>query len=112
MRHQGRTRSSPTPSKPRPPPFATKTWAMEAPAACHFLLRFWDRAPDRLHELALDAVRMLEADLACDFGDDVGVDAVVAIAELDVQAAPDLRMRLHDRTNARCELSVASGHVL
>ena len=55
---------------------------------------------------------MLEADLACDFGDDVGVDAVVAIAELDVQAAPDLRMRLHDRTNARCELSVASGHVL
>src|SRR6267378_433630 len=116
MRHHGRTRPSPSPSNPRAPPLATKTWAIEDPASCgdarDDLVRFRDLAPDHLLELALDAVRMFEADLTGNLGDHVGVDAVVAIAQLDVEATPDLGMRFHDTADPCGELGIAGGHVL
>src|SRR2546423_14278514 len=79
---------------------------------CHHLVCLWDLAPNHLLELALDTVRMLETDLARDLGDNVSMDAVVPIAELNIEASAALGMRLHDGANARGELSVAGCHVL
>src|ERR1700694_543484 len=71
-----------------------------------------DLAPDHLLELAFDLVRALEADLARDLGDHVRVDLVLPVAELDVQAAPDIWMRLDHLANASRELRPARGDIL
>ena len=70
-----------------------------------------DLTPDHLFELALDLVRVLEADVPGGLGDDMGVDAPVPVAELDVQAPLDLGVRLHDPAHPRRELGVASRDV-
>ena len=47
-------------------------------------MHFGKLAPDPLFELGLYAVSVLQADVAGDLGDDVSVDALMAIAELNV----------------------------
>src|ERR1700719_108634 len=53
----------------------------------HHLVHIGKRAADHLFELGFDAVRVLETDVARDLGHDVRVDTLVAIAQLQVDAA-------------------------
>src|SRR5260370_5210280 len=70
----------------------------------HRLVNLGKRAPDDLFELGLDAVGIFEADVARDRGHDMRMDALVAIAQLDVDAALHLRMRLNDLAHAKSKL--------
>src|ERR1700675_2708329 len=58
--------------------------------ARHHLVHLRKRAPDHLFELSFDPMGILETDVAGDLRHDMGVDALVAIAELHVDAAPHL----------------------
>src|SRR5256886_16100661 len=86
------------------------------PTSCgrprHRLVDFRDLTPDRLFELALDAVRLFQAYVARDLGHDVGIDLVLAIAELDVDASFDLGVGFDDGTDSGRKLGAARGHVL
>src|SRR5207244_11971879 len=79
---------------------------------CHHLLNILYLAADRLFELALDLVRVLEADVSGDLGHDVRVDAVVPVAQLDVDAPLHLRVGFNDLAHPRRQLSPSGGDVL
>jgi hypothetical protein len=75
-------------------------------------MHFGKGATDFLLQLGLDAVRILEADVAGDLCHDVGMDALVAVAQLDIDAPPHLRVGLDDLAHASGKLCVSSSHVL
>src|SRR5438477_436159 len=109
-----------SPGGPRAPPRATA----RAPRAGHprdrvsrrgsrrHLVDLWQRAPDSFLELGLDLVRLLQADITCQLRYHVRMDAVVPIAELNVDTTLHGWMRLHDLTHPLGELRAALSHVL
>ena len=57
-------------------------------------------------------MRVLEADVSGDLGHDVRVDAVVPVAQLDVDAPLHLRVGFNDLAHPRRQLSPSGGDVL
>src|SRR6185503_18942087 len=76
------------------------------------LVKLRQGPPDLLFELGFDLVRLFQAHLAGQFRHHVGVDAVVPVAELDVDAARNPGVRLDDLPQAAGQLRLALGHVL
>src|SRR5260370_39835197 len=70
----------------------------------HHLVNLGKRATDHLFELGLDAVGIFEADVARDRCHDMRMDALVAIAQLAVDAALPLRLRLNTLAHPRAKL--------
>src|SRR5260221_14496357 len=77
----------------------------------HHLVYLGKRAADHLFKLGLDTVGIFEADVARDLGHDMRVDALMAIAQLDVDASFHLGMRLDDLAHARSKLGAARRHI-
>jgi len=69
-------------------------------------------AADLFLELGLDLVGVLEADIPGYLGDDVGVNAMVAVAELDIHRTQDLRVRGNDLTHATRQMRAARGDIV